>query len=78
MMAGEDAETKAADESLLTVAEASKPVPIDDVTMPSSGESEREVARGALLTFTTSTPPSDEAYARRPSPRSAHVGPAMA
>ena len=63
-MAEEDAEAKAAGESLLTVAEASKPVPVDEVTMPSSGKSGREVARGALLTLTTSTPPSDEAYAR--------------
>ena len=64
MMTGEGAEAKVAGESLLTVAEASKPVPLDDVTMATSGGSGREVARESLLTLTTPTAP-DEACARR-------------
>ena len=77
MMAGEGTEAKVAGESLLTVAEASRPVPLDDVTMATSGESGCEVAKEALLTLTTPTAP-DEACARRTRPLVGFVGPSMA
>ena len=77
MMAGEGTEAKVAGGSLLTVAEASKPIPMDDVTMTTSGESGCEVAGESLLTLTTPTA-SDEAYARRTRPLAGFVGPMMA